>query len=296
MTEIPLLGLGTWKIPKPQCKDIVYRSIKELGIRHIDCACDYGNEREVGEGIKQAIDEGIVTRQDLWITSKLWNTYHREEHVLPACQRSLQDLQLTYFDLYLIHFPIALKYVPIEERYPPEWIYDPKGANVIELDNKAPLHLTWKGMESLVTAGLTRYIGVANFNTQLLMDLFNYATILPYVNQVELHPYNTQEALLAFCKQFNIKITAFSPLGSASYIELGMDFGLKTGLLQDEVILEIAKNHGKSAAQVLLKWSVQRNISVIPKSSNVDHLKENAQINDFQLTEDEVSLCHLSSS
>ncbi len=286
VNEIPLLGLGTWKIPKPQAKEVVYRSIKELNIRHIDCASDYGNEKEVGEGIKQAIDEGVVKREDLWITSKLWNTYHKEEHVLPACQKSLQDLQLTYFDLYLVHFPIALKYVPFEERYPPEWIHDPKGLNKIELANDAPLHLTWKAMEQLVYGGLTRHIGVANFNTQLLMDLVSYAKISPYLNQIEVHPYNTQEALIAFCSHLNIRVTAYSPFGAASYIELGADPG--GNLLQEPVVLEVAKNHNKTATQVLLKWSTQRNISVIPKSSNIEHLRENAQINDFELSEEEV--------
>ena len=120
MMEIPKCGLGTWKIPANQVTSLVYRSIKELGVRHIDTACDYGNEVEVGLGINQAIDEGIVKREQLWVTSKLWNTYHSPEHVKLACQKSLKDLNLDYLDLYLIHFPISLKFVPFEERYPPE--------------------------------------------------------------------------------------------------------------------------------------------------------------------------------
>lgn len=287
--EIPLFGLGTWKIPKEKSQEIVYHAIKECGIRHIDCACDYGNEIEVGRGIQQAIAEGIVKREDLWITSKLWNTYHRREHVLLAAQKSLADLQISHFDLYLIHFPIALKYVPIEERYPPEWIFDPNSANPrIELDEAAPMYKTWEGMEELVEKGLSRFIGVANFSVQLLMDLLTYAKIRPYTNQIELHPYNTQELLVAYCKSYGIRLTAFSPFGSASYIELGMDFGLKKGLLTDPVVGTIAAKHSRSPAQILLRWSIQQNISVIPKSSDPTHLAENVKIYDFELTEDEM--------
>ena len=116
LAAIPPVGFGTWKIPVAVASDVVYQAIKS-GVRHIDAACDYGNEKEVGLGIKRAIEEGLVTREDLWVTSKLWNTYHRYEHVLPACQKSLDDLGLTYLDLYLIHFPIAQRFVPFETRY-----------------------------------------------------------------------------------------------------------------------------------------------------------------------------------
>jgi D-xylose reductase len=163
-SDIPPLGLGTWKISKSVVADVVYSAIKDLGIRHIDAACDYGNEIETGNGIKRAIDEGIVTREDLWITSKLWNTYHKPEHVEMACRKSLADLQLSYLDLYLIHFPIAQKYVPIETRYPPEWVFDPAAQNPkIELELRAPMHLTWAAMEGLMASSLVRRIGVCNF-------------------------------------------------------------------------------------------------------------------------------------
>lgn len=145
MENIPDFGLGTWKIPKDKAADVVYSSIKDVGVRHIDCACDYGNEVEVGAGIKRAIDEGIVKRSDLWITSKLWNTFHRPEHVELACRKTLADLQLDHIDLYLIHFPISMKYVPIETRYPPEWIHDPSAASPCIVEDRVPKHLTWKG-------------------------------------------------------------------------------------------------------------------------------------------------------
>jgi D-xylose reductase len=287
VSEIPPFGLGTWKIPKDKAQEVVYHAIKELGIRHIDCACDYGNEVEVGRGISQAISEGVVSRGQLWITSKLWNTYHRYEHVLPACQKSLNDLQLEYFDLYLIHFPIAMKFVPFEVRYPPEWIHDPSGPNPrIELDEQAPTHLTWKGMEELVAQRKTRYIGVCNFNVQLLMDLLSYATIKPYANQVELHPYLTQEPFLEYCFSKGIRVTAFSPLASASYIELGGDNGIR--LLEEPIIHEIATAHQKTPAQIVLRWGIQRGTSIIPKSSQIAHLKENTEIFDFVLSSEEV--------
>lgn len=298
---IPKLGLGTWKVAKDVAQSVVYNSIKELGIRHIDCACDYGNEVEVGMGIKQAIDEGIVKREELWVTTKLWNTYHLEEHVELACRKSMEDLQLEYLDLYLIHFPIALKFVPFEKRYPPEWIHDPDAENPkVELEPKAPMHLTWKAMEGLMKAGLTRNIGVCNFNVQLLSDLLSYATIRPYANQIELHPYLTQQALLDYCQLENIHVTAFSPFGSSSYVEIGMDGGLGKGLLDLPMINAIAASHGsvdggendktaKSPAQVLLRWAVQRGTSVIPKASQLHHMAENANIFDFELTEDEMA-------
>ena len=143
------------------CIDRWILSLK-LGVRHLDCACDYGNEVEVGQGINRAITEGLCTRQDLWITSKLWNTYHSPEHVKPACQKSLSDMGIEYFDLYLIHFPISQRFVPFEVRYPPEWIYDPTAENPkIELQ-PVPYAETWRGMEDLVTEGLVKNIGVAN--------------------------------------------------------------------------------------------------------------------------------------
>lgn len=287
--NIPTIGLGTWKISKEEVATIVYEAIKNAGVRHIDCACDYGNEKEVGDGIRRAIEEKVVTREELWITSKLWNTYHRAEHVEPACRKSLDDMQIDYFDLYLIHFPIALKYVPIEERYPPEWIYDLKAdpPTIVEEAN-APMHLTWKAMESLVDKALCRNIGVCNFNVQLLSDMLSYAVIPPYLNQIELHPYLTQQVLLDWCEAHSVRVTAFSPLGSPSYVSLGMDKGLGGGVLEDPVVCEIAAAHGKTSAQVVLRWNIQRGVSVVPKSSKPHRLLENMGALDFALTPEEV--------
>jgi D-xylose reductase len=132
---MPAVGLGLWKLPNEDCQRVVVNAIK-AGYRLLDGACDYGNEKEVGLGIKQAIDEGLVKRDELWITSKLWNTYHRKEHVRDACLKTLSDLGVDYLDLYLVHFPVALKFVPFDQRYPPSWIFDPEAAKpCMEEDN-----------------------------------------------------------------------------------------------------------------------------------------------------------------
>jgi D-xylose reductase len=289
VAEIPLFGLGTWKIAKNVASSVVYEAILG-GVRHIDCAADYGNEVEVGEGINRAISEGIVTRDDLWITSKLWNTYHLSEHVEPACRKSLKDLNIEYFDLYMIHFPISLKFVPFETRYPPEWVHDPLSANPrIELETRAPTHLTWFEMEKLVDSKLTKHIGVCNFNYQLLTDVLSYARIAPYANQIELHPYLTQNQLVEFCVSRSIRLVGYSPLGSISYVEIGGDGGLGSGVLSESVITEIATKHGRSPAQIVLRWNVQRGVSVIPKSNQAAHNVENQKIFDFELSGEEMS-------
>src|SRR5688500_15785486 len=122
--QMPLVGLGMWKVPKPAAAELVEQAIR-TGYRHLDCACDYGNEAEAGAGIRAALSSSLCTRDELWVTSKLWNTYHAPEHVRPAVERSLNDLRLDYLDLYLVHFPIALRFVPFDVRYPPEWFFDP---------------------------------------------------------------------------------------------------------------------------------------------------------------------------
>jgi len=156
---MPAVGLGLWKLEPNEVAEAVYNAIKN-GYRHLDSAADYGNEQQVGEGIARALKDGLCSREDLWITSKLWNTFHRKEYVQQACEKSLSDLGLDYFDLYLIHFPIALQYVDINDRYPPEWIFNPQDDNpTMELDS-VPLSETWAAMESLVENQLARQIGV----------------------------------------------------------------------------------------------------------------------------------------
>lgn len=188
---MPAVGLGLWKLPNEDCQRVVLNAIK-AGYRLLDGASCYGNEKEVGLGIKQALDEGVVKRDDLWITSKLWNTYHRKEHVRDACLRTLTDLGVDYLDLYLIHFPIALKFVPFEKRYPPDWIYDPDALKPCMEEDNVPFQETWRALEDLVEEGLVRNIGVSNVGTSLLRDVLNYAKVKPSVLQVEIHPYHSQ--------------------------------------------------------------------------------------------------------
>jgi diketogulonate reductase-like aldo/keto reductase len=168
--RMPVIGLGLWKVPREICADLVLQAIR-AGYWHLDCACDYGNEVEVGSGIRAAVSAGTCRREDLWVTSKLWNTYHRAEHVRHAVERSLRDLQLDYLDLYLVHFPIAQEYVPFDARYPPEWFYDPQAPAPRVQFAKVPLSETWMAIEELVSAGLVRNIGVCNYNCALLRDL-----------------------------------------------------------------------------------------------------------------------------
>jgi D-xylose reductase len=285
--ELPAVGLGLWKVGRQQAAQTVHDAI-EAGYRHFDCACDYGNEAEVGEGLQRVLQSGACRRDELWVTSKLWNTYHAAEHVRPAIERSLADLRLEYLDLYLIHFPLAQRFVPFEKRYPPGWFHDPDAAQPrVELAN-VPIAETWQAMEDLVRAGLVRNIGVCNFHPAQLRDLLTYAEIASAVLQVEMHPFLAQEKLLRFCKEQNIVVTAFSPLGAASYVSLGMATERESALVQP-VVREAAQRHGKTPAQVLLRWGVQRGTAVIPKTTRPDRLRENLAIFDFELAADEVT-------
>lgn len=282
--KMPQLGLGTWKAGTGVVADIVEKAIV-AGYTSLDCACDYGNETEVGQGIKAGLAATEQTREKLFVTSKLWNTYHRPEHVLPAAKRSLQDLDLEYLDLYMIHFPISLQFVPFEKRYPPEWLHDPDTDPTLRLD-PVPLRETWNAMEKLVDEGLVRHLGVCNFPVSLLMDLLSYARIKPSVLQVELHPYLQQPRLLEICRREGIAVTAFSPFGAASYVSLNMDKG--DNLLGDPVMSRIAGKHRHTPAQVALRWAVQRGTAVIPKTSRAERLSENMDVFSWELTDEDM--------
>jgi D-xylose reductase len=284
--SLPAVGLGLWKVDGDAAPRLIDDAVR-CGYRHFDCACDYGNEAEVGAGLEQVVRSGRCRRDDLWVTSKLWNTYHAPEHVRPAAERSIRDLRLEHLDLYLIHFPIALEYVPPETRYPPGWFHDPDAAEPRMERVRVPIRETWEAMEELVRSGLARNIGVCNFNVSLLRDLLSYADVRPAVLQVELHPYLTQEKLVRFCREEQIAVTAFSPLGAASYFSLGMAEKGES-VLEQPIVREIAARHDRTPAQVVLRWGVQRGTAVIPKTVRPARLQENLALAGFELSEDQM--------
>ncbi|KAJ9622787.1 D-xylose reductase [Taxawa tesnikishii (nom. ined.)] len=266
--QMPLVGFGLWKVNKETCADTVYNAIKS-GYRLFDGACDYGNEVEAGKGVARAIQEGIVKREELFIVSKLWNSFHDGDRVEPICRKQLADWGLDYFDLFIVHFPIALKYVDPSVRYPPGWTDE----NDKVTESNAPLKDTWKAMEELVDDGLAKSIGISNYNGALILDLFRYAKIHPATLQIEHHPYLTQEPLIKLAQERGISVTAYSSFGPQSFVELDM---------------HIADKHGKTPAQVLLRWATQRGVAVIPKSNNQNRLAQNLDVCSFDLSQDEI--------
>lgn len=246
---------------------------------------DYGNEKEVGQGIARALKDGLVKREELFVVSKLWNTFHDGDKVEPIARKQLEDLGLEYFDLFLIHFPVALKWVDPAERYPPGWA----GEDGKITYSNATIQETWQAMESLVDKKLARSIGISNFSAQLIMDLLRHARIRPATLQIEHHPYLQQKKLIKYVQNEGIVITAYSSFGPLSFIELNMDSAHNTPtLFEHNVITSAASKHGKTAAQVLLRWATQRNIAVIPKSNDPTRLAQNLDVTGWNLEESEI--------
>ncbi|MCJ1404320.1 NAD(P)H-dependent D-xylose reductase (XR) [Xylographa trunciseda] len=283
--QMPLVGFGLWKVNNDTCADTVYNAIK-TGYRLFDGACDYGNEVEAGQGVARAIKEKLVTRDELFIVSKLWNSFHDHDRVEPICKKQLNDWGIERFDLYIVHFPISLKYVDPSDRYPPGFTFD--GNKVVP--GNATIQETWTAMESLVQKGLTKSIGISNFNGQLIMDLLRYAKIVPATLQIEHHPYLTQEGLVKLAQANGMAVTAYSSFGPQSFLELEMQRAKDTPLLFDnKTVKTIADKHDKTPAQVLLRWATQRNIAVIPKSNNQSRLLQNLDVTRFDLSKSELA-------
>uniref|UniRef100_A0A7S2I4B2 NADP-dependent oxidoreductase domain-containing protein n=1 Tax=Helicotheca tamesis TaxID=374047 RepID=A0A7S2I4B2_9STRA len=274
------LTFGMWRVEDSE--KAAYNAIKS-GYRRIDSACDYGNEEGTGRGIRRAIEEGIVKREDLYVTTKLWNTYHAPEHVPLAMDRSLRDLGLDYVDEYLIHFPISMEFVPFEKKYPPEWTNLDGKMVVVKND----INETWKAMESLVDAGKARCIGVSNFNCQHIRQVLSVARIRPTSLQIECHPHLSQEKIIRFAREAGMRVTVFSPLGGTSYISLNM--ATQDDLLFNNPLLRVlTAKYGKTTAQIMLRWAVQRNTLPISKTSSVKRMEENQALFDFYLHREDV--------
>ena len=284
---MPAVGLGFWKVEQTAAAALTVEAVK-IGYRLLDCASDYGNEANVGDGIAEVARLGLCKREELWVTSKLWNTNHRPEHVKLAVKKSLRDLKLEYLDLYLIHFPIALQHVPFETRYPAGWFADPTAAQPRMVPDSVPIRETWQAMEELIGAGLVRSIGVSNFGVSLVRDLLSQCRIRPSVLQIESHPYLVQSKLIRFCNESDIAVTAFSPLGAPSYVPIGMATENDSVLIHP-IVQKIASAHGRTAAQIVLRWGVQRGTAVIPKTSRLERLRENLDLAGFELSEAEMA-------
>jgi len=274
--QMPILGLGTWKSESGDA----YKAVKEalrLGYRHFDCAFIYENEAEIGQAFSESFKEGVVSRDQMWITSKLWNDVHASEDVQPALEKTLSDLQLDYLDLYLIHWPVALKKGVVI----PQSAQDLIGLDVLTISE------TWQAMEGLVDKGLCRHIGVSNFSVNKLKVLLNDARLKPEMNQIELHPYLQQPAMLEFCNKNGVHITAYSPLGSPDR-PAGLKAESEPVLLEDPTIEMIAERRGVTQAQVLISWAIHRGTAVIPKSVNPARMKQNLAAVEVSLTQDDM--------
>ncbi|KAJ1974182.1 hypothetical protein H4R34_004812 [Dimargaris verticillata] len=252
--QVPAIGLETY-LTKPGDVDRIIAEAWNVGYRHFDCAAYYGNEATIGNAIKNA----QLPRNQLWLTSKLWNTEHAPDRVGPACDQTLRDLQCQYLDLYLMHFPLAFVHGkgPI-----------PRDAHGnVELED-VPIIDTWRAMEALVDQGKVKNIGVCNFTLGQMRELHTQARIKPAVHQFECNPYLPQHRMVDFCKEHNVAMTAYRPLG-------GQVDGNGPVVRDDPTVGQVAQKLGKTPAQILLAWLLTRGIAIIPKSTHPDRLREN---------------------
>lgn len=274
-TDFPAFGLGTW-LSEPEA---VYRAVRhalEIGYRHVDCAWIYLNEEEVGRGIAEAIAAGDVTREQLWVTTKLWNDHHDPAHVEAGLQRSLKLLGLDYVDLYLMHWPVALRH----------GVARPKELSDFVSLQAQPLPPTWEAMAELPDTGLTRRVGVSNFSASKIAEISDAVGVTPVVNQIELHPYLAQNDLLAAMAERGIVATAYSPLGSGGR-PAAMRRDDEVRLLDDPVVGKVAATRDVSPAQVLIAWALARGTAVIPKSTTPSRIAANLAATQLTLSDED---------
>ncbi|KAM3410862.1 hypothetical protein ACQJBY_002840 [Aegilops geniculata] len=265
--RIPSIGLGTWQTEPDVVGDAIYAAVK-AGYRHIDCAPVYRNEKQVGLALKKLFEDGVVKREDLFITSKLWSGDHAPEDVPEAIGSTLKDLQLDFLDLFLIHAPIRIKKGTT-----------PSHENILPPDIPA----TWEAMEKLYDSGKARAIGVSSFSCKKIEDLLAIARVPPAVNQVECHLIWQQDKLQKLCHSRGVHLSAFSPLGSPGSSLPGVSGAI---VLSNPIAISVAEKLQKTPAQVALRWCLQMGQSVLPKSTNEARIKENFDIFEWSIPED----------
>lgn len=300
--RLPMLGMGTFTGTRHTAKaqaGTMYETVKmwiRCGGRYIDAASNYLNEDEIGDAIADCIADGVVTRDELFVSSKLNNPYHREEHVEPMLRKSLLDLRLDYVDMYLMHWPTAFVYVPYDntkrgfpESYEPDCCtaitgvsWDPvkfqKNWPPPHLDTGVTIHETWNAMAKTRELGLTKNVGVCNFKVTLLHELSCGSSVKPAIVQNECHPYNQQTQLIEYCEMNGIQFQGYSPLGYGEFVKDG-----EVKVLENPVLMRIGEKHGKSTAATVLKWHIQRGVSVPPFSLHENELRENLKVGDWEL-------------
>eukprot|EP00182_Erythrolobus_australicus_P005397 CAMPEP_0185829890 /NCGR_PEP_ID=MMETSP1353-20130828/513_1 /TAXON_ID=1077150 /ORGANISM="Erythrolobus australicus, Strain CCMP3124" /LENGTH=354 /DNA_ID=CAMNT_0028527731 /DNA_START=1139 /DNA_END=2203 /DNA_ORIENTATION=- len=295
--EMPMIGLGTWKSDPGKVGAAVKAAVK-CGYRMIDCANDYGNEREVGDALAELFRDKIVSREEIFVQAKLWNSNHKKEHVREDLLATLADLQLDYVDSYLIHWPQAVPStgkaaaVAKHGNHPAPkaegTMFPLEEDGTFSSDQETHFMEAWYAMEDLMDEGLVKSIGVSNFNrTQLLEVVKNKRKHMPSVLQNECHPFLQQKDLLDVCKHLGVVLQAFSPLGSGDRPWVRDPLG-PPELLEDERLKKMAEKHGATPAQVVLRWQVQRGVSIIPKSVREARLRENLDCTFFTLNAEDM--------